>query len=92
MAQEFEKRGPEEKHAYGAASVTMALKQADFPCSRQELIDQYGDKQIYWTKNNPMKLRDILEQLPQEEFRQMPDVVEAIGKMNKAARGAGTRQ
>ena len=71
-------RGPEPGHAYGAAAVTMALKGADFPMSKMDLIDQYGDKEIEITKGNPVKLREVLSDVGNETFNSPVDLEKAI--------------
>lgn len=81
-----EHRGPEKGHAYGVASVTNALQGLDFPCSKQEIINKYGDKQIYWTKEHPEKLRDVLQQVPEQQFQSMADVTHAIGSARTGVR------
>ncbi|EKE03193.1 MAG: hypothetical protein ACD_20C00234G0015 [uncultured bacterium] len=60
--------------AYGAASITKAIKGADFPCSKQDLINSYGDKEVEYTKGNPQKLRNILNELPSDSYNSPADL------------------
>ena len=62
----------------GAAAVSMAIKGADFPISKQNLIQQYGDKEVEITKGNPQKLRSILMELPDETFNSPVDLEKAV--------------
>jgi hypothetical protein len=71
-------RGPEPGHAYGAAAISMAIKGTDFPVSKQDLISRYGDKQVEITKGNPQKLRDILNEVPDETFNSPVDLEKAL--------------
>ncbi|OGH96936.1 MAG: hypothetical protein A2104_08265 [Candidatus Melainabacteria bacterium GWF2_32_7] len=71
-------RGPAPGNAYGAAAVTQAIRGADFPMSKQDLINRYGDKDIEWTKGNPRKLRDLLIDLPSETFNSPADLEHAL--------------
>ncbi len=71
-------RGPEPGHAYGAAAVTMAIKGADFPISKQDLISQYGNKDVEITKGHPQKLRDILENVTSDTFNSPVELEKAI--------------
>ncbi len=81
-----EKPGAHKGHAYGAASVTNALSGANFPTTKQQLIKEYGQREIHWTKDHAEKLKEVLEKLPHDRFETMPDVVEAIGEMGKTKR------
>ncbi|EKE02484.1 MAG: hypothetical protein ACD_20C00379G0001 [uncultured bacterium] len=72
------KRGPAPGHAYGAAAVTQAISGANFPMSKNDLINRYGDKQIEWTKGNPVNLRDVLSNLPNETYNSPADLEHAF--------------
>ena len=71
-------RGPEPGHAYGAAAIAMAIKGVDFPCSKQDLIQKYGDKEVEVKKGQPEKLRDILDEVPDETFNTARDLEKAV--------------
>lgn len=60
--------------AYGAASITKAIKGAHFPCSKQDLISTYGNQEVEYTKGNPQKLRDILNELPSDRYNSPADL------------------
>ncbi|OGI21867.1 MAG: hypothetical protein A2287_07205 [Candidatus Melainabacteria bacterium RIFOXYA12_FULL_32_12] len=81
MAYEHSKPGPEPGHAYGAAAITQAIRGADFPMSKQDLINMYGDKEVEYTKGNPQRLRDILEKLPGETYNSPADLEHAVHEM-----------
>ncbi|MCK7516038.1 MAG: DUF2795 domain-containing protein [Desulfobacterales bacterium] len=76
----YGKPGPEAGHAYGIASVSNALGGVDFPMTKQDLIDRYGDRQIEWTKGNPQALREVLKNAEQDQFGSMADVVGAVSR------------
>ena len=77
------KPGPQQGQAYGIASVSNALGGVEFPMTKRDLIEQYGDKQIEWTKGNPEPLRDILKETLEDDFDSMSDVVSAVSKGHK---------
>lgn len=71
-------RGPMPGHAYGAASITQALQGVDFPKSKKELMSQFGDKEIEFKKGEPCKLKEILQDLPEETFNSPADLEHSI--------------
>lgn len=79
----FGKPGPERGQAYGIASVSNALGGVDFPMSKQDLINRYGDRRIEWTKGNPQALRDVLKDAHENQFNSMADVVSAVSRGHK---------
>lgn len=79
----YGKPGPEPGHAYGIASVSNALGGVDFPMTKQDLIDIYGDRQIEWTKGNPQALREVLRDAHEDQFGSMADVVSAVSRGHK---------
>ena len=78
------KRGPGKGQAFGAAAITHAIKGMDFPKSKQELINEVGNEEVEFEKGQPMKMRDILEMLPSDEYNSPADlehdVHEALGR------------
>lgn len=82
----YGKPGPEQGQAYGIASVSNALGGVDFPMTKQDLIDRYGNKQIEWTKGNPEPLKDVLKDAPDQHFGSMADVVSAVSRGHRKIR------
>lgn len=78
MPMEYEKPGPARGEAYGAAAVTQALSGIDFPASKDDLISQRGDRDVEVEKGRSMKLRDLLQRLPQNNFNSMSDLVSSL--------------
>jgi hypothetical protein len=64
--------------AYGMASVTHALQGINFPVSRQELIEQYGEREISWKKSDHRRLREYFENATMDEYHSMSDLTAAI--------------
>lgn len=85
-----EERGPAKGEAYGVASVTKVMEGIDFPKSKQELIDEFGEEQISWTKDNPQRLGPLLERVKQNEFHSMADLTAAIGNVVSGGRTGST--
>jgi hypothetical protein len=77
------KPGPKEGQAYGIASVSNALGGCDFPMTKHDLINKYGDKQIEWTKGNLEPLKDVLKGANEQEFDSMADVVSAVSREHR---------
>ncbi len=68
------KRGPAPCNVYGAAAISHALYGVDFPVTKQEMIDMHGERVIEFTKNQQIKLRDILDSLPDCSFNSPAEV------------------
>lgn len=64
--------------AYGAAAVTKCIHGADFPISKRDIISKYGSCEVEWTKGNPQKLSDILDDVPDESFNSPIDLEKAL--------------
>lgn len=71
-------RGPAPGHAYGAAAVASIFKNANFPLSRDEIMNRYGDKEIEYTKGNPVKVKEVLSNIPSETFNSPADLEHAF--------------
>ena len=71
-------RGPKPGHAYGAAAVTMAIKGVNFPCTKQDLIQRYGSKEIEVKKGHPVKLSSLLNDVTDNNFNSPVDLEKAI--------------
>ncbi|MBS9402249.1 DUF2795 domain-containing protein [Halomonas sp. TRM85114] len=78
---EFEQKSRYERHmqtshpkqAVSAADIEKTLKGVDFPKSRDELVDRMGDE--------AQPVRDILERLPDREYRDAAEVARAFGEL-----------
>ena len=68
---------------YGIASISFALKGAEFPMTKQELIDKYGNKHIQWKKGQSNTLKNILDSTQSKKYNSMTDLVSAISKSEK---------
>jgi len=80
---QYSKPGPKEGHAYGIASVSNALSGCDFPMTKQNLLDRYGNKQIEWTKGHLEPLKDVLQHAHENDFDSMADVVSAVSREHR---------
>lgn len=79
----YEKPGPDKGQAFGVAAVTQALHGVDFPVTKEELIEQAGDKEIQYRKGQAIKLARLLRDFEDEEFPTMAEVVEAVSAAAK---------
>lgn len=80
------KRGPEKGHGYGAAAIAQAIKDVDFPISKEELIEERGDEEIEFKKGESIRLRDILKKLPSDTYHSPADLERDIHEeMGRAA-------
>jgi len=71
-------RGPKPGRAYGAAAVASVFKNADFPLSKQDIMECFGDKEVEYTKGNPIKIKEILGKIPNETFNSPADLEHAF--------------
>ncbi len=68
------KPGPEKGEAYGAASLSEALKGVNFPISRQDLMNQVGNRQVEVEKGKMMPMNDLLNACPHDMYNSPVDV------------------
>lgn len=74
-------REPEKKGVYGLAAVTRILQGIDFPANKRTLLENIkGREQFNWTKGQNLDLRAIIERLPQERFRSVTDLTQAVSE------------
>lgn len=76
--QAYDKPGPPKGTAFGIAAITQALEGLDFPVTRDELLQKAGSQTIEYRKGQPVELRPLIEDLEDEEFPSMANVVEAL--------------
>jgi hypothetical protein len=50
----------------------------EFPASRDDLMKRAGDQEIEYRKGEPVLLRGLLEDLDEEDFPSMANVVAAV--------------
>ena len=77
------KKGPAPGQAYGIASISNALQGAEFPMSKNDVIEKYGGKEIQWRKGQPSQLKEILESTPDQQYKSMADLVSAVSKSER---------
>src|SRR4051812_45285756 len=76
-----EDRGPAKGEAYGIAAVTMALKGIEFPCNKRQLLEKVGKgKNIPWTKDNVIDLRQVIEEMPEDRFESITELTQKISE------------
>jgi len=73
-----ENRGPDKGEAYGIAAITQALEGVDLPASKDDLLQRAGNTKIQYRKGRPVSLKQILQDVDQEEFASMANVVSAV--------------
>ncbi|MCL4499863.1 MAG: hypothetical protein M1335_06455 [Chloroflexi bacterium] len=59
---------------YGMAALGEALKGVDFPISRQDLINQVGDRQVEIEKGRSMMMREFLGACSHNIYNTVTDV------------------
>ena len=57
------------------AGIVTFLEGIDFPALKDDIVDHAEDN------NAPQEIIDVLEQLPDEEFNNMADVLSGIGQV-----------
>ena len=71
-------RGPKHGKAYGAAAIARVFKDASFPLSKHDIMQKYGDKEIEFTKGSHVKVRQVLWDLHDENFKSPADLEHAL--------------
>ncbi len=66
------------REVYGEASLTMALEDIVFPCTKDALLAHKGDEQIVWMNKKSKTLRELLKHVPTERFESMSQLVDAL--------------
>lgn len=74
----YNKPGPAKGEAYGIAAITQALQGLDFPATKEELLRHVGDKEVHYRKDQPVRLRPIIEDAKADEFPSIAQVVQAV--------------
>jgi len=69
--------------AYGAASLTRVLNGIDFPVTKQEIIDKYGDKEVQYSKGNLRLLKELVNKCSKETFFSMSELVESCARRSQ---------
>lgn len=77
-SEEFNKK----KVLYGAASLTQVVGGIEFPKTKTEIINKYGERTLHYSKSNIKTIREVLINSPQENFSTMSEFVEACSKRN----------
>ncbi|AUX08146.1 hypothetical protein AArcSl_0493 [Halalkaliarchaeum desulfuricum] len=77
--------GSEGMRKYGHAVIAKKVdEEEDFPLSREEFVDEYGDDPIRINHERVVALRDIFEGIEQEEFADFVELHRAVGKAMRA--------
>lgn len=74
-------RGPKKGHAYGAAAIANVFKNAQFPMSKHEIMECYGNNEVEYTKGNPQKLKKVLDNLPEKTYKSPADLEHEISRI-----------
>ena len=75
---EFEPPEPEKGNFYGVKAIGSIFKYIDFPISKQEIIQRYGDREIEYTTGETIKVRDILTDSQLDKFNSLADLEQAF--------------
>jgi hypothetical protein len=64
----------------GIQPLTESLNQVQFPISREELLQRYGDTRIQLVHGTVMSLREALADIQQPSFKSLSDLAVAVGE------------
>ena len=81
--QAYDKPGPPKGEAFGIAAITQALDGLEFPATKEALLKRAGRQSIEYRKGQPVNLRKIVEDLEDEEFPSMAQVVHSVSQALK---------
>lgn len=65
---------------YGAASLTRVLNGIDFPATKIRIIEEYGDREVHYSKGNLRTLKEIISKCTKETFCSMAELVESCAR------------
>lgn len=51
--------------------------------SREELIEQFGEEEVHWTKGSSARLGEFLEETDRDEFLSVADVASAVSEAHR---------
>lgn len=72
-------RGPRQGEAYGAAALTVAMRDVHFPITKQELLRRFGNHEFQWTKEGRReRIADLLNRIPRDRFENLTEITSAI--------------
>jgi hypothetical protein len=74
----YDKPGPPKGTAFGIAAITQALSGLEFPATKKDLLERAGNQQIEYRKGQPVSLRQLIEDLEDEEFPSMANIVQGM--------------
>jgi hypothetical protein len=63
---------------YGAVAIAKVFKGADFPMTKDDIIQKYGDKEIEYHVGKKEKLTDILHDIPEQSYNRTTDLEHAL--------------
>jgi len=74
---EFKPPEPE-INAHGVAALGSIFKYVDFPITKQEIIQKYGNRDIEYTSGETMKVCEIIENSSKDEFSSLDELEQAF--------------
>jgi hypothetical protein len=74
-----------EINSHGVKALGAIFKYVNFPISKQEIIQKYGDREIEYTSGETMKVKDIFTDYPKDKFDTLSDLEFAFH--NKLSQG-----
>ena len=72
--------GSEGMRKYGQAILAKKVnEEEDFPLSREDYVEQYGDHPVRIDHETVVSVADVFEHVDQEEYQDFPDFHKAVG-------------
>lgn len=69
---------------FGVSALTEALEDIQFPISRSNLLQKKGQVKIQWVQDESETLESLLDNVEQDEFYGVSDIVSAISHPGQA--------
>ena len=66
--------------AYGAASLTRVLQGIVFPATKERIIENYGTKEVNYSKSNQLTIKEIISKCSKETYNSMSELVESCAR------------
>jgi|GEM_PF-1550099 len=68
----------EGRGVYGAVAIAKVFKGANFPMTKEDIIQRYGDREIEYHIGRREKLADILQDIPEQSFNRTTELEHAL--------------
>lgn len=77
------KKKPVSRGVYGAVAIAKVFKGANFPMTKEDIIEKYGSKKIEYHIGKKEKLKKIIENIPDQTFNRTTELEHALHELKR---------